>query len=82
MANTNITAEFSGRGHSGSGGTVQVSSISKADVVVNTTPNATGGWNTATVAADQARTHVLTAADGVPPGTYERCAPGVYRKNS
>lgn len=77
---TNITAEFSNQMPGGVGSVTQVSGISKADIVVNTTPNSTGGWNTATVTADVARSHVLTAADGVPPGRYEKCAPATFRK--
>jgi hypothetical protein len=77
---TNITAEFQNALPNGIGATVQKTGISKADVVVNTTPTATGGWNTATVTADVARSHVLGAADGVPPGTYEKVSTGVFRK--
>lgn len=50
--------------------------ISLADVVVNTTPNATGGWNTATVTADLQRSIFVDAATGItagiPPGWYEK----------
>lgn len=69
----NITAEFDNSGPGGNGGVVQKTGISLADVVVNTTPNATGGWNTATVTADVARSHPLTrAVHGVPDGIYEK----------
>lgn len=69
---TNITAEFDNSQASGAGGVVQKASISLADVVVNTTPTVTGGWNTATVTADVARSHPLTrATHGVPDGIYE-----------
>jgi hypothetical protein len=80
---TNISAEFSSNGPhtTGKGSTTTVSSISKADVTVNTTPNNTGGWNTAVVTADLARTHVLGVADGVPPGVYEKVSAGVFRLN-
>lgn len=77
---TNITAEWQNAHPGGFGGTQSKSGISKADVVVNTTPTSTGGWNTATVTADVARSHVLGAADGVPPGTYEKVSTGVFRK--
>lgn len=50
--------------------------ISLADVVVNTTPNATGGFNTATVTADLQRAILVTDAQGItagiPPGWYEK----------
>lgn len=70
---TNITAEFDNAGPTGAGGVVQKTGISLADVVVNTTPTTTGGWNTATVTADVARSHPLTrATHGVPDGIYER----------
>lgn len=69
---TNITAEFDNSGPGGNGGVVQKAGISLADVVVNTTPTVTGGWNTATVTADVARSHPLTqATHGVPTGIYE-----------
>lgn len=50
--------------------------ISLADVVVNTTPNTIGGWNTATVTADLQRSIFVDAtaaiAAGIPPGWYEK----------
>lgn len=78
---TNITAEWQTRIEGGAGGTVQKAAISLADVVVNTTPNTTGGWNTATVTADVARSHNLTrATHGVPDGTYEKVGAATFRK--
>lgn len=78
---TNITAEWQTRIEGGAGGTVQKTAISLADVVVNTTPTATGGWNTATVTADVAPRHFLTrATHGVPDGMYEKVSTGVFRK--
>lgn len=77
---TNITAEWSEAGPDGRGSVVQKAAISLADVVVNTTPNTTGGWNTATVTADLARRHALTAAQGVPPGIYEKVGDATFRR--
>lgn len=78
---TNITAEWFNARQDGAGATVQKAAISLADVVINTTPTATGGWNTATVTADVARSHYLTrATHGVPDGMYEKVATGVFRK--
>lgn len=77
---TNITAEWSTAGPDGRGEVTQKAAISLNDVVVNTSPNSTGGWNTATVTADLARRHSLGTANGVPPGIYEQVAPAVFRK--
>lgn len=80
---TNITAEWSNAKPDGSGGTTQKAAISLADVVVNTTPNLVGGWNTATVTADVARSHPLTrASHGVPDGIYEKTVTGTFRRSS
>lgn len=76
---TNVTAEFSGHGPNGVGATITSGNISVADQTVNTTPNATGGFNTATVTADVARTLVFAASDGVRPGTYENIGVGKFR---
>lgn len=81
---TSCTFKTSGHGKSG-GTTSEVSgSASLADVVVNTTPTATGGWNTATVTADKQRSILLNVADattaGVEPGWYDNVGGGVYRK--
>jgi hypothetical protein len=80
---TNITAEWSNAKPNGEGGTTQKAAISLNDVVVNTTPTVTGGWNTATVTADVARSHYLTrATHGVPDGMYEKTVTGTFRKSS
>ena len=78
---TNVTAKFSGPHRGGSNAETSQTVNSVPDQTVNTTPNSTGGWNTAVVTADLARQLVFTAADGVRPGTYEKCAPGVFRLN-
>lgn len=55
--------------------------ISMADAqTVNTTPNSTGGWNTASVNADKVRSYKMTVADGVPPGCYEKVGDTTFRK--
>lgn len=80
---TNVTAEFHSPLPSNVGGQsskTTVANISKADITVNTTPNSTGGWNTAVVTADKVRNIVFTAADGVPAGNYEAVGGGTYRK--
>lgn len=69
---TNITAEFDDSHPNGVGSVTQKTGISLNDVVVNSAPNTTGGWTTATVTADKSRTHALTqATHGVPDGVYE-----------
>lgn len=78
---TNVTAEFTNNRSDGTSSTTTSGNISVADVVVNTTPNATGGWNTATVTADVAPSLVFAASDGVPPGRYEKFATGKFRRN-
>lgn len=79
---TNISARWQSLGPDGRGSETAVT-VSLADVVVNTTPTATGGWNTATVTADLARSHVLGPANGVPQGTYEKvdasASPVIFR---
>lgn len=78
---TNISAEFHGKIPATSvGSATTVANISKADIVVNSSPNSTGGWNTATVTADKVRGHFLGAADGVPVGYYEAVGGGVFRR--
>lgn len=78
---TNISAEFHGRNPpTGAGSVTTVSGISKLDVVVNTSPNSTGGWNTATVTADKVRGHYLGNADGVPVGYYEAVGNATFRR--
>ncbi len=78
---TNVTAEFTTEGADGQS-SLSTKTISVANQVVNTTPTATGGWNTATVTADLARTLVFAASDGVPPGRYEKCATARFRRNT
>lgn len=69
-AHTPIGTPGNGQGSKVSG------TISLADVVVNTTPNTTGGFNTATVTADLQRSILVTDAQGItagiPPGWYEK----------
>lgn len=85
---TNVTFEADNPlNKPGDGRTSKVSGVlSLADVVVNTTPNATGGWNTATVTADNQRSIYVGAADGilagVPVGWYERQAGAVFKRVS
>lgn len=79
---TNVTAEWTTSGPDGRSSTLTKTINNVADQVVNTTPNATGGWNTATVTADVARTLVFAASDGVPPGRYEKTATGNFRKSN
>lgn len=76
---TTVTAEWTGDGSDGRSSTIQKSIVGVADVVINTTPNSTGGWNTATVTADVAPSLVFATSDGVPPGRYEKVATGVFR---
>lgn len=55
--------------------------ISMADAqTVNTTPTATGGWNTASVNADKVRMYKMAASDGVPPGAYEKVGDTTFRR--
>lgn len=75
---TNCTFEWTGHQANGIGSTIS-KVVSMADVVVNTTPTATGGWNTATVTADVARSHVMAESDGVPAGRYEKTSTGNFR---
>jgi hypothetical protein len=78
---TNITAEWTEvNPGTGAGTTVQKAAISLNDVVVNTTPNTTGGWNTATVTADVVRRHSLGATNGVPSGIYEKVGDSTFRR--
>jgi hypothetical protein len=78
---TNVTAEWTNAGPDGRSSTTTSANISVNDVTVNTTPNATGGWNTATVTADVAPSLVFQTSDGVPPGRYEKFATGKFRRN-
>lgn len=59
-------------------------SVSLADVVVNTSPNTTGGFNTATVTADKQQKINLNATDaataGVRPGWYDHIDGVNFRK--
>lgn len=58
--------------------------VSLADVVVNSVPNATGGWSTATVTADKQKSIFLTAANaataGTRPGWYENIGGANFRR--
>lgn len=58
--------------------------ISLADVVVNTTPTTTGGWNTATITADLAPRHFVgtsaAATAGIDSGWYEKVGLALFRK--
>jgi hypothetical protein len=75
---TAVTCKWNGSGADGRGSDSSVS-VTIADVTVNTTPNSSGGWNTASVTADLARHHSLKATDGVKPGLYHQVAPGIFR---
>lgn len=81
---TACTFKASGHGKSGGVSSEVSGSASLNDVVVNTTPNSTGGWNTATVNADKQRDILLSVADaataGVEPGWYSAVGGGVFRK--
>lgn len=68
---TNITAEWESPGADGRSATIS-KTVSIADVTVNSAPNNTGGWTTASVTADLAPGHYLGVADGVPPGYYRK----------
>lgn len=54
------------------------------DVVVNVSPNDSGGWNTATVTADKQTSIYMSAsaaiAAGVPPGWYLKSGATTFRK--
>lgn len=83
--NCTLRAYASHNRQHGDSRTSEVSAVvSLADVVVNTTPTSTGGWNTATVTADLQRTIFLSAAAaasaGIPPGWYERDGLASFRK--
>jgi hypothetical protein len=56
---------------------------SLADVVVNSAPNAVGGWTTATVTAEKQRQIYVSPADGVtagiPGGWYEKISATVFQ---
>lgn len=67
------------------GGTIlSQGTLSLNDVVVNTTPTATGGWNTATVHADVQRRIFVGASDaataGVGVGWYEQIGTATFRR--
>lgn len=77
---TNVTFKAFSRNPQ-TGVTDEVSAVlSLADVVVNTTPNSTGGWNTATVTADLQTDIFVGAGNGLPVGWYEKEAGAVFRK--
>lgn len=82
---TNVNFECFTEGYDGRGGR-QTGTISLADVVVNTSPNTTGGWNTATVTADKQQRIFVSATDGlaqgIEPGWYEKVSdsPNLFRK--
>jgi hypothetical protein len=71
---TTINFEAHSQGSDGRTGKV-TGTLSLNDVTVNTTPNATGGFNTATVTADK-QTKIFVgptdaASAGIPIGWYE-----------
>lgn len=75
---TNITAQWNAEPPNGVSAVISVV-VSLADVVVNTTPNASGGWNTATVTADLARGHYLLGSSGCPAGYYEKVGASTFQ---
>lgn len=80
---TNCTFYSYGEGPDGRG-SERSGVISLADVTVNTTPTATGGWNTASVTADKQRSIFVDAAAaataGVEPGWYDNIGGANFRK--
>lgn len=81
---TNVDFEYDGKGPDGRSTQAAVGTISLADAVVNTTPNSTGGWNTATVAANLqpnifvSQSAAITA--GIKPGWYHKVGDALFRK--
>lgn len=80
---TNVNFECFNQGPDGRG-SVRTGTVSLADVVVNTTPNDTGGWNTATVTADLPPRHFVSQANavaqGIDRGWYQKVADNLFRK--
>lgn len=80
---TNCTFKYYSSGPNGRGSELSAV-ISLADVTVNTTPTATGGWNTASVTADLQSRIAITPAQavisGIPPGWYQKVGPTEFRR--
>lgn len=80
---TNCVFKYYGSGPDGRGSELSAT-ISLADVTVNTTPTATGSWNTAVVTADLQRqiliTPALAASAGIPTGWYQKVGPTEFRQ--
>lgn len=80
---TNCTFKYQPAGPDGRGSELSAV-ISLADVTVNTTPNSTGGFNTASVTADKQQaifiTPALAASSGMPVGWYTRTGSAEFRR--
>jgi hypothetical protein len=81
---TNVTFKAHTQGPAGQTGEVS-GTLSLNDVSVNTSPNANGGWNTATVTADKQQRIYVGATDaataGIPQGWYENAGDHFRRQH-
>lgn len=83
MATTITFEAYTPVGNNGPAGGKISGTVSMNDVVVNVSPNSTGGWNTATVTADKQRSILLGPTDAasaaMPQGQYINQGGAVYR---